>query len=77
MCVCVCVCVCVFRLEFGHVHLQLFWILFTEIAVRKFFRDSAWPDRTFSFCLLHVFIHFSASFYTAHRALALARDHAP
>ena len=51
--------------------------LFTEIAVCKFFRGLlvVWPE-TFLFCLLYVFVHFSASFRTAHRALDLLMERA-
>ena len=51
--------------------------LFTQIVVCKFFRVLVvvWPE-TFSFCPLYVFVHFSASFHTAHCALDLLREHA-
>ena len=45
--------------------------LFTEIAVCKFLYGLGIA------CPLHVFIHFSAAFCTAHCALDLAKDHAP
>ena len=52
--------------------------LFTEIAVCTFLCGLAvvWP-KTFLFCPLYLLIHFSASFYTAHCSLDLARDHVP
>ena len=52
--------------------------LFTEIALCQLLHDLAvvWPE-TFLFCLSYVFVHFTASFCTAHSALNLARDHAP
>ena len=52
--------------------------LFTEIAVCKFLRGLAVVcSETFLFCPLYVFIHFSASFCTAHCALDLSKDQAP
>ena len=51
--------------------------LFTEVAVCKQ-RGLVviWPEG-FLLCPLYVFLHFSASFCTAHCTLDLARDHAP
>ena len=52
--------------------------LFTEIALCKFLHGwLTYGPKPFLFCPLYVFIHFSAAFCSAHRALDLARDHAP
>ena len=66
-----CVCsmsTCIIYLCSGH-------CLFIETAVYEFL-VVIWP-KTFLFCPLCVFMHFSASFCMAHCALDLARDHVP
>ena len=52
--------------------------LVSETAVCKFLHGwRSYGLKSFSFCPLYVFIHFSAAFCTAHCALDLAGDHAP